>query len=336
MNAHSKLLIAEIGSVHDGSFGNAGKLVDAAIKAGAGGVKFQMHIADAESLAKAPSPEYFKSESRMDYFNRTAFNILQWRELKMRCEDNGAIFLCSPFSIEAVDVLENLGMGIYKIPSGEVTNLPLHERIAQTGKPVLVSSGMSTWSELDAVVEIYQTKGCPVTVMQCSSLYPCPPEKVGLNVMLEMAQRYGVPVGFSDHSMGMAAPLAAAALGATIIEKHFAFSRLMYGSDAVHSMEPPEFLQLANNLSQVWQMLSHPVDKAKVNDYSQMKMVFEKSVVSAYALPAGTVLEYNHFTFKKPGDGIPAFHYRNLLGKRLIRAVDANTQLTWDSVETAQ
>ena len=170
-------IIAEIGSVHDGSFGGACKLIEAAAACGADAVKFQTHIAEAESLPNAPSPAYFNAEPRLAYFKRTGFTPEQWRKLAECAKSVGIIFLSSPFSLEAVDLLETIDMPVYKIPSGEVTNIPLLERVAQTGKPVLLSSGMSDWKELDAAVRIFKDK-VPLTVLQCSSAYPCPPERV--------------------------------------------------------------------------------------------------------------------------------------------------------------
>src|SRR5262249_53524483 len=154
------------------------------------------------------------------YFERTGFTREQWRGLGLHAVTHKVAFLSSPFSLEAVDLLEEVGIGTYKVPSGEVSNLPLLERIAATGKPVLLSPGMSDWRELDAAVATLRSGG-PITVLQCSSAYPCPPQQVGLNLLAEMRQRYGLPVGFSDHTNGPAAAIAAAALGATVIEKHF-------------------------------------------------------------------------------------------------------------------
>lgn len=320
----NRKIIAEIGSVHDGSFGNASKLIEAAAAAGADVVKFQTHIAEAETLPNAPMPSYFKGEPRMEYFRRTAFTAAQCRELMKVAEGCGVLWISSPFSLEAVDFLEELGMPVYKIPSGEVSNLPLHEKIAQTGKPVLLSSGMSSWAEVDRAVAVYQAAGTSLTVMQCTTEYPCAPEHVGLNVLAEIRERYGVPAGFSDHTLDLAAPVAAAALGATVIEKHFAFSRLMYGSDARHSLEPAEFRQMAGAIRAVWKMLDHPVDKSDAGAFAEMKRVFEKSVVSASALPVGTLIGAAHLAFKKPGDGIPAADYGQLLGRRLKTSVPAD------------
>src|SRR5262249_48068314 len=149
---HDTLIIAEVGSVHDGSFGNALKLIEVAANCGADLVKFQTHIASAETLPNAPMPHYFNGEPRYEYFERTGFSKHQWRELKTHCEAMAIEFLSSPFSVEAVELLESLGVARYKVPSGEVTNLPLLEEIAATGKPVLMSSGMSSWKELDQAV----------------------------------------------------------------------------------------------------------------------------------------------------------------------------------------
>ena len=327
-----QVLIAEIGSVHDGSFGNACRLIETAADCGAHAVKFQTHIAEAETLATAPNPAYFQSESRIDYFLRTGFSEIEWRKLFAVARDCNVLFLSSPFSLEAVDLLESLGMEVYKIPSGEVSNLPLIERIAATGKPTLLSSGMSNWEELDLAVAALRVGG-QLTIMQCSSRYPCPPELVGLNVLGEMSDRYGVSVGYSDHTLGLAAPIAAAALGATVIEKHFTFSRLMYGSDAQHSMEPTEFRLLANALREVWTMMASPIDKSSHKCYAEMKHIFEKSIVTTQALPAGKLLERTDLAFKKPGSGIKAKDYQRILGKRLRQDVAANHMLAPDDFE---
>ncbi|WP_096701957.1 N-acetylneuraminate synthase family protein [Magnetospirillum sp. 15-1] len=325
-------IIAEIGSVHDGSFGNACKLVEAAAACGADAVKFQTHIAAAETLRDAPMPPYFKGEPRFEYFNRTGFSREQWLMLRDVCALNKVAFLSSPFSLEAVDLLEEIGIGIYKIPSGEVSNLPLLRKVAATGKPVLLSSGMSSWAELDAAVAALAGGG-PACVMQCTSAYPCPPERVGLNILVDMKARYGLPVGYSDHTMGHAASFAAAALGAGVIEKHFTFSRLMYGSDARHSMEPEEFKVFTAGLRDIWAMLAHPVDKADLQPYREMKAIFEKSVVAARALRAGSVLTEADLAFKKPGDGIPAARMNELVGRVMGRDVAADHQFTWEDVQ---
>jgi len=315
------MIIAEVGSVHDGSLGNALHLIDAAADSGAEAVKFQTHIAEAETLRDAPMPPYFQGEPRYEYFERTSFTQDQWRQLKARCDQRGVIFMSSPFSEEAVDLLEALGMTHYKIPSGEVTNLPLLEKIARLGKPILLSSGMSTWDELDLAVETLRAHHNLLTILQCTTEYPCPPERVGLNVMLEMRDRYGVRVGLSDHTLTIYAPIAAAALGAEVVEKHFTLSRQMYGSDARHSLEPEEFADMARGIRAVEAMLASPVDKSDASRFVEMKEIFQKSVVALVDIPAGTVITREMLGIKKPGTGIPAARIDELLGKRTIRAV---------------
>ena len=314
------MLIAEIGSVHDGSFGNAKKLIKLAAECGADAVKFQTHIASAETLYDAPAPKYFRDEPRYSYFERTGFSLEQWHELSNFASSHEIVFLSSPFSEEAVDLLEEIGMDCYKIPSGEVSNLPLLEYVASKGKPVFLSSGMSNWKELDDAVQVFQDK-CKLTVMQCSSAYPCEAKDVGLNVLSEIEARYRTAVGFSDHTLGLAAPIAAAALGASVIEKHLTFSKAMYGSDAQHSMEPDEFKLLAESLKEVWQIMKNPVDKNDVTAYPEMKKTFQKSIVFNEDLSAGTVLKKCHLSFKKPGTGVPAAEYRNIIGQQITTDV---------------
>ena len=331
MNNPDITIIAEIGSVHDGSFGNALKAVEAAAACGADMVKFQTHIAEAETLTDAPVPPYFKGEPRFDYFRRTAFGLPQWKQISRHCIENGVRFVSSPFSLEAVDMLETVGVDLYKIPSGEVSNLPLLDRVAATRKKVYLSSGMSNWAELDKAVAVLR-KGGPLVVMQCSSAYPCAPDRVGLNVMLAMRQRYGLPVGLSDHTLGSAACISAVALGATVVEKHFTFSRLMYGSDAQHGMEPDEFRAFCSHIKEAAIIRASPVDKDDLQDYRDMKRIFEKSVVTARAVEAGQTLGAADLAFKKPGDGIPAARHAELLGRRVRHALAPNHKITWQDV----
>jgi N,N'-diacetyllegionaminate synthase len=170
-------------------------------------------------------------------------------------------------------------------------------------------------------------------VMQCSSVYPCIPELVGLNVILEMQQRYGLPVGFSDHTLGYAACISAVALGARVVEKHFTFSRLMYGSDAQHSMEPAEFKALCSHLREAATIRANPVDKDDLSIYLDMKSIFEKSIVTARTVYSGQFLTAEDLAFKKPGDGISASRYSELLGRRIRRSLPPNCMIAWDDLE---
>jgi N,N'-diacetyllegionaminate synthase len=325
-------VVAEAGMNHDGSLGIAGRMIDAAAESGVDAIKFQLHDARAETTALAPSPPYFGAEPRFAYFERTAFGDDGWVSLRRQCAERGLDFVVSPFSVEAVDRLEQIGLDRYKIPSGEVTNLGLLQHIAETGRPVVLSSGMSSWEELDAAVATLRAGG-ELSILQCTSEYPCPPERVGLNVMLEMRERYGLPVGLSDHTLGTAASVAAVTLGATLIERHFTLSKALYGPDAKMSLEPAELAGLVRDIREVEAILAAPVDKADVAPFADMKRIFEKSIVSVVEIPAGTVLKAHMLAAKKPGTGIPARRLPEVVGLRTRRTITADSVLTDDDVE---
>jgi N,N'-diacetyllegionaminate synthase len=322
-------IIAEAGMNHDGSLGNAVRLAEVAARCGADVVKFQLHDPAAETTRDAPPPPYFSGESRWEYFERTAFSDAQWRTLKDACDAVGIEFMCSGFSLEALGRLEALGVARHKIPSGEVTNLELVRATAETGKPVLVSSGMSSLAELDAAVE---AAGEHVTVLQCTSAYPTPPERVGLNLLAELRDRYDKPVGLSDHTAGPYACLAAVALGAAVVEKHFTLSREMYGPDAALAVEPGELAELVAGVREIEAMLAAPVDKDDLTPFAEMKRVFEKSVVAAADIPAGAVIDRAMLAAKKPGTGIPARRLPELVGRRATRDIAADSVLAEEDV----
>lgn len=320
-------VIAEAGMNHDGSLGNAIRLAEVAAECGADAVKFQLHDAEAETTRDAPAPPYFGEESRWDYFRRTAFTDDEWARLKEACDEAGIEFLCSPFSVEALERLERLGVARYKIGSGEVTNLELVRVAAATGKPVLLSSGMSSWAELDAAVE---AAGDDVTVLQCTSAYPTPPEQVGLNVLAELRTRYGKPVGLSDHTIGPYAAYAAVALGAVAVEKHFTLSRELYGPDAALGLEPDDLEDLVEGIREIEAMLASPVDKDDLEPFAEMKHVFEKSVVSVVRISAGAEILEAMLAAKKPGTGIPARRLPELVGRKARVDIPADTVITED------
>ena len=222
---HPALIIAEIGNNHDGSVRQAERLIEAAAEAGADAVKFQTHIAEAEMLPSTPTPPHF-DEPRFEFTQRMELDADDHRRLKAFAEARGLLFFSSPFSVEAVALLEQVGVPAYKIASGEVTNPPLLEAVAATGKPVLLSSGMSVARGRRA-----RARRCcaaaarEVLVLQCTSTYPCPPEKVNLRAMAAMAERFGALVGLSDHTPDIYTSIAAVALGAVAVEKHFTLSR---------------------------------------------------------------------------------------------------------------
>lgn len=312
-------IIAEIGNTHEGSVGLAKQFIKVAANCGVDAVKFQTHIFNAESLANAPNPPYFKDESRQQYFERTAFSINQYRILKKFAEEEcGVEFFSSPFSIEAVDLLLDLGVKTLKIPSGEVNNIPMLEHIAKfTDIAVILSSGMSSWEELDTAVKVFRDKN-ELIILQCTSEYPCRPEHAGLNIMTEIHKRYGCEIGYSDHTVGIGIPVAAVALGAKVIEKHFTLSKFMYGSDAFNSTEPNEFAQLVEGIRAVEVAMETKIEKDEVaKNLRNMKKIFEKSIVSKHKLRKGHVITLDDLAFKKPGIGISSARYLEIIGKTL-------------------
>lgn len=326
MKKNNLYIIAEVGSVHDGSFGNACNLISVAAKCGANAVKFQTHFGEFESLKNANRPSFFKNEDRINYFNRTMFNLSQYKKFLKIAAANKIDFLSSPFSIEAVDFLEKLNIKAYKIPSGELSNHPLLDRVARTKKRIFLSTGMSTWKEIDQAVKILR-KSKDLIVMQCTSIYPCPLDKVGLNIISEIKDRYKLKVGFSDHTNNSIASIGAVFFGASVIEKHITFSKHMYGSDAKNAMEPREFKNFCDDVKKALFISNSPIKKDTFFNFKNIKKVFEKSVVSKIDLSKGTKIKINHLSFKKPGDGISASKYKKLLGLTLRKDIKKDTKI---------
>lgn len=330
------LIVAEVAQAHDGSLGIAHSFIDAAANAGADIVKFQTHIADAETTPAEPWRVKFsyQDSTRYDYWKRMEFTEEQWHGLKKHADDRGLGFLSSPFSLEAVELLSRVGIVAWKVASGEVSNLPMLDRMLDTQLPIWLSSGMSHFSELDAAVAQVKAKHNPLTVMQCTTAYPCPPEKIGLNLLGVLRDRYGCDIGLSDHSGTIYPGLAAVTLGITILEVHVTFSREMFGPDALASLTLAELQQLVTGVRFIEQMQAHPVDKEAIADsLSDLHDIFTKSLVVIMDLPAGTLLKREHLAIKKPGTGIPARELDTVIGRRLQCAVVANTPLTEADIE---
>ena len=313
-------VIAEIGNNHDGSVRQAEQLIEAAADSGADAVKFQTHIAAAEMLPSTPTPPHF-DEPRFEFTKRMELSLDQHLRLKVFAEQRGLVFFSSPFSVEAVDLLEQVGVPAYKIASGEVTNPPLVEAVAATGRPVLLSTGMSGLDDVERAASILRESGSPFLVMQCTSTYPCPPELVNLKAMVAMGEVLGVPYGLSDHTPGVWTSVAAVALGAVAVEKHFTLSKRLYGPDHHASLVPDELAQLVQGVREVEAALGTGV---KVRDpaHDPVRATFEKSVVTRIAVPAGTVLEAQMLTTKRPGTGIPATLLGEVLGRRAARELE--------------
>jgi N,N'-diacetyllegionaminate synthase len=328
-------VIAEVGQAHDGSLGAARAYIDAAARAGADAVKFQTHIAAEESTPAEPWRVKFSSQdaTRYDYWKRMEFSEGAWAELAAHANERGIAFLSSAFSSAAVELLERIGMPAWKVASGEITNMPLLERMAATKNPVLLSSGMAHWSELDDAIEAVTAAGAPVGVFQTTSAYPCPPDRLGLNVLGQLRERYDCPVGLSDHSAAIFAGLAAVSLGANMLEVHLVFSRECFGPDTSSSLVPDELAQLVTGIRFIESALANPVDKdAAADAMLPMRSLFTKSIVVRHELDAGALLTDDDLALKKPGTGLPASYLPNVIGRRLKRAVGADTLLTEDDL----
>lgn len=314
-------IIAEIGQAHEGSLGMLYSYIDALVETGVNAVKFQMHIAEAESSSEEPFRVQFSVEdkTRFDYWKRMGFTIEQWKVIKKHCDTVGLDFLCSPFSNLAVDWLEEIGIEKYKIGSGEVNNFLILEKIAQTGKPVILSSGMSSFEELDQTVAFLRERNVVFSILQCTTAYPTHPEQYGLNVIQELKNRYKVPIGFSDHSARLETCIAATALGAEILEFHVVFDRQMFGPDSKSSLTISETKELVLAVRNIKRALDCPVDKNSNENFTGLKQIFEKSLALNKKLPKGHKITIEDLEAKKPkGYGIDAAKFKDVVGKTLI------------------
>ena len=316
------MIIAELGSVHDGSFGNAIKLIDLAAECKADFAKFQMHIANKETLKNAPSPAYFNDESRYEYFKRLQFSDQQWIKIINHCKKKKISFMCSIFSSNSLKKLIKFGVKNIKIPSGEVSNLPLLMDVNNYRNiNIFLSTGMSSWKEIDKALQILNKS--KVILMQCTSSYPCNDKNVGLNVLKEMQNKYGnkYKYGFSDHTIGSEAAICSVAYGAEYVEKHITFSKKMYGSDAKFAMEPDEFKIFCNSLKRARYIISNTVNKNDLSNLKKMKNIFEKKIVAKKNMRKGKIITFKDLDFKKAKSGVSASKINNFLGKKIKRNI---------------
>ena len=336
MNAEHIFIIAEIGQAHEGSLGILHSYIDAVATTGVDAIKFQTHIAEAESSAHEPFRVNFSYEdaTRFDYWKRMSFTPEQWHGIKQHCDQVGLEFMSSPFSLAAVDLLEEVGVKRYKIGSGEVNNFLMLEKIARTGKPIILSSGMSSFAELDQAVAFLQPFGNDLSILQCTTSYPTPPEKVGLNVITELIQRYPhATIGLSEHTGVVSTCLAASAIGARVLEFHAVFDRRMFGPDAPSSLTIDEVAELVRGVRFIETMLNNPVNKTDNRAYTELKGIFEKSLSVNKNLPAGHTLTRDDLEAKKPAKlGIPAAEFQKVIGGTLKRDLEKWDFLNWEDI----
>lgn len=327
-------IIAEVSQNHDGSLGQAHAFIDAVAGTGVDAVKFQTHIAEAESTPDEPFRVKFSYEdkTRYDYWRRMEFTFGQWEDLRRHASEAGLDFLSSVFSVEAFEMLESIGMPAWKLGSGEVYNRYLVEKMVKTGKPILLSTGLSAYEDIDRQVEMIRTN--PYAVMQCTTAYPCPPEKIGLNLISEMRERYQCPIGLSDHSGTIFPSLAAVANGALMIEVHVTMSPYMFGPDVKASVTIEQLKEMTEGIRMITAMRNAPVDKTTLNEeQKELKRIFAKGIYLKRDAVKGEKLEMEALSFKKPLNGISGEDYEKALGKRLVKDLKSGEALRWSDLE---
>lgn len=330
------LIIAEIAQNHDGSLGMAHAYIDALADAGADAIKFQTHIAAEESTLDEEFRVKFSHQdaTRYDYWQRMEFAEPHWFELKRHADEVGIGFISTPFSAAAVELLERVGVPLWKIGSGDTALAELREPMVATGKPMVVSSGMSGWSEMDSTVERLRSAGADFSLMQCTSQYPTPLEQVGLNNLEKMQARYNCRVGLSDHSGSLSPSLAAIARGFNLIEVHATFDKRMFGPDVSASLTIEQIADMVRFADDLRQMDAHPVDKdAKASELGAQKALFGRSVGLSRDVAKGDVLNMSDLAPKKPGSGIAWAEKGLLIGKTMKHSVPKNRLLKNEDFE---
>lgn len=318
------LIIAEAGVNHNGSLELAKQLVVKAKEAGADIVKFQTGKPELLVSRFAEKAEYQKKstgsgESQLEMLRRINLTFPDFAPLKAFCEEVGITFLSTPFDLESVAFLDELGVPFWKIPSGEVTNLPYLEALAETGRPVVMSTGMCEMGEIEAALRVLRENGTTdIRLLHCNTEYPTPFADVNLRAMETMRNAFGVEVGYSDHTKGIEVPIAAVALGATIIEKHFTLDRNMEGPDHKASLEPDELAAMVSAIRNIELALGNGEKTASPSERKNIA-VARKSIVAKRAIKVGERLTEDNLTVKRPGSGVSPMRWRDVLGTAAIR-----------------
>ncbi len=322
-------VIAEAGINHNGELSIAEELVAAAAEAGADAIKFQTHFPEHEMLRDGATAAYV-GESLFDLLTRTALSRDAHYALRDLAKKKGVIFLSTPFSREAADFLETLGVPAFKTGSGELTNLPLQRHIARKGKPMIISTGMSTPEEIDLTVQAVRAEHASFALMHCTSTYPTPYEHVQLGCIGRLQALYQVPVGFSDHTLGDYMALAAVACGANLFEKHFTTSRSLPGPDQQGSMEPAELAELVRGIRAIEQARGS-TKKIQPGEQDVRNMALH-SVVSIRDIAEGAAIAADDVWAKRPGTGIPARQLGQVIGRVARRAIAKDRLIAWDDL----
>ena len=332
------IIIAEVAQAHDGSLHTAHEYIDLVANTGANAVKFQTHIAHAESTLREPWRVKMATadKTRFDYWQRMEFKETEWIELRDHCIDRGLAFMSSPFSIEAINLLDRLGVEVWKLASGEVSNTPLVQAMIKTKKPIILSTGLSTLDEIDEVVNLILGSDIDLTVLQCTSEYPCPPELTGLNLITEFKKKWGCRVGISDHSGTIFPSLAAKTLGASVIEVHITSSRDSKGVDSPSSVTPEELKMLVDGVKFIDVANKNPADKTRLSaSAGEMRRIFGRSVVANSDLEVGHLIQIGDLVYKKPGGGLSWKDIGSLINRRVGRPVLRDDLITEENTSEA-
>lgn len=332
---NSCFIIAEAGVNHNGSLDAARQMVQVAAHAGADAIKFQTFKAEKLATAQAPKAAYQavatgENENQLEMLRKLELSEADFRKLLDECHKNNILFLSTPFDEDSADFLASLDMEAYKISSGEITNLPFLAYVARKGRPLIVSTGMSYLNEVDLAVRTIQTAGNhDLVLLHCTSNYPADPADVNLRAMATLEQAFQVPVGFSDHTMGTEIPLAAVAMGASVIEKHFTLDRSLPGPDHQASLEPAELGALVKGVRKVEASLGHG-RKEPVEREANTAAVARKSIVARLDIPAGTILNEKHFMMMRPGTGLPSVLLQYVIGRTARVNIPAGTLISFE------
>ena len=326
MNNKKVIIIAEAGVNHNGSYELAIKMVDEAKRAGADYVKFQTAKPELVISTFAPKAEYQKettgaAESQLEMCKAIHLPLTDYKPLKEYCDKVGIGFMSTPFDLVSIDVLEPLDMDYYKIPSGEITNLPYLRKIASKHRPVILSTGMCEVEEVEAALQVLEQGGVKrsdIIVLHCNTEYPTPMADVNLRAMDDLRRSLGVEVGYSDHTKGLEVPIAAVALGATVIEKHFTLDKTMEGPDHKASLEPDELKAMVDAIRNIEQALGDGHKHVSPSERKNMDIA-RKSIVAARDIRKGEVLTEENITTKRPGNGISPMRWDSVIGTTAIR-----------------
>lgn len=328
-------VIAEAGVNHNGSLDLAIKLVDAAKDAGADAVKFQAYKTDHLVTREAQKAEYQKkvgkSNSQYDLLKKLELGESEIRELFHYSQKKGIIFLASAFDVESVELLDQIGVSAFKVASGEITNFPLLECIAEKQKPVIISTGMSSLSEIEEAVSVFTAKGCKdIILLHCVTSYPAKFENLNLKRISFLRQHFDFPIGFSDHTIGTVTPVAAVSLGAVLIEKHLTLDKCLDGPDHSASLEPSEFKQMVYDIRVTEKALVDSTDRSVEEE--EIKKLVRKSIVAKGLITKGTIISEGMLDFKRPGTGLSPQFLDKVIGKYAKCDIAPDEQVTLEKL----